>query len=88
MSTWSLKLWQKRRLIWQQRRVAGISAPGGERDRLFAHLLQRQCCAPPTLPSAARIFSEEVHLLNAHRCQVMATLRKIIEVSATIQTNH
>ena len=27
-----------------------------------------------------RIFSEEVHLLNAHRCQVMATLRKIIEV--------
>jgi hypothetical protein len=65
MSTWSLKLWQKRRLIWQQRRVAGISAPGGERDRLFAHLLQRQCCAPPTLPSAARIFSEEVHLLNA-----------------------
>jgi hypothetical protein len=30
MSTWSLKLWQKRRLIWQQRRAAVISAPGDE----------------------------------------------------------
>jgi len=34
MSAWNLKLWQKRRLIWQQRRVAVISALGGERDRL------------------------------------------------------
>jgi len=33
MSAWSLKLWQKRKLIWQQRRVAVISALGGERDR-------------------------------------------------------
>jgi hypothetical protein len=45
LSIGSLKLWQKKREIWQQRRVAVISAAGGERDRLFAQLLQRQCCA-------------------------------------------
>ena len=32
------------------------------------------------LATAAQIFGEKVHLLNAHRRQVMATLRKIIEI--------
>jgi hypothetical protein len=36
--------------------------------------------ASPTLLSAAQNFSGEVHLLNAHRCQVVATSRKIIRV--------
>jgi hypothetical protein len=36
--------------------------------------------ASPGLLSAAQIISEEVHLLNAHRRQVMAMLRKIIEI--------
>jgi hypothetical protein len=57
-----------------------ISAPGGERDRLFAYLLQRQCCTRRYLAIDGPDLQRRSAFAQCLSLSGHATLRKIIKV--------